>query len=67
MGINPYPADEYKVDAYSDEIQANFSDEAPQRNVSIAGRVMSRRIMGKASFLELKGLERTYTGICHSR
>jgi lysyl-tRNA synthetase class 2 len=54
MGINPYPADEYKVDAYSDEIQANFSDEAPQRNVSIAGRVMSRRIMGKASFFELK-------------
>ncbi len=54
MGIDPYPAAEYVVDAYSDDIKANFSDEEPQRQVSIAGRIMSRRIMGKASFIELQ-------------
>ncbi len=54
MGINPYPADEYVVDAYSDDIVANFSDEAEPRQVSIAGRMMNRRIMGKASFFELQ-------------
>ena len=54
MGINPYPADEYVVNAYSDEIVANFSDEAEPRQVSIAGRMMNRRIMGKASFFELQ-------------
>ena len=54
MGINPYPADEYVVNAYSDDIIANFSDEAEPRQVSIAGRMMNRRIMGKASFFELQ-------------
>ena len=54
MGINPYPADEYVVNAYSDEIVANFSDDAEPRQVSIAGRMMNRRIMGKASFFELQ-------------
>ena len=55
MGIDPYPAAEYPVDAYSDEIRANFSDdEASPRNVCVAGRIMSRRIMGKASFMELQ-------------
>ncbi len=54
MGIDPYPAAEYVVTAYSDDIKANFSDDEPQRQVSIAGRIMSRRIMGKASFLELQ-------------
>lgn len=53
-GIDPYPAAEYPVDAHTDEIKATFSDEAPQREVCIAGRIMSRRIMGKASFLELQ-------------
>ena len=53
-GINPYPADEYVVNAYSDEIIANFSDDAEPRQVSIAGRMMNRRIMGKASFFELQ-------------
>ncbi len=53
MGIDPYPAAEYPVDAYSDDIRARFSDDAPRRDVSVAGRVMSRRIMGKASFMEL--------------
>ncbi|MBQ3961885.1 MAG: lysine--tRNA ligase, partial [Muribaculaceae bacterium] len=54
MGINPYPAAEYKVNAWSDDIRAQFSDESEPRQVSIAGRVMSRRIMGKASFMELQ-------------
>ena len=54
MGINPYPADEYVVNAYSDDIIANFTDDAEPRQVSIAGRMMNRRIMGKASFFELQ-------------
>ncbi|MBQ5524343.1 MAG: hypothetical protein IIT93_02360, partial [Paludibacteraceae bacterium] len=54
MGINPYPAAEYVVNAYSDEVKANFSDDAEPRQVSMAGRLMSRRIMGKASFADLK-------------
>ena len=54
MGINPYPADEYVVNAYSDDIVANFDDDAEPRQVSIAGRMMNRRIMGKASFFELQ-------------
>ncbi len=54
MGINPYPADEYVVNAYSDDIVANFDDNAEPRQVSIAGRMMNRRIMGKASFFELQ-------------
>ena len=54
LGINPYPAAEYKVNAWSDDIRAQFSDEAEPRQVSVAGRIMSRRIMGKASFMELQ-------------
>ncbi len=54
MGINPYPAAEYVVNAYSDDIIANFKDDAEPRQVSIAGRMMNRRIMGKASFFELQ-------------
>ncbi|MBP2691423.1 MAG: lysine--tRNA ligase [Muribaculaceae bacterium] len=54
MGINPYPAAEYPVNAYSDEIKATYNDDAPQREVCVAGRIMSRRIMGKASFAELQ-------------
>ncbi len=54
MGINPYPADEFMVNAYSDDITANFVDDAEPRQVSIAGRMMNRRIMGKASFFELQ-------------
>ncbi|MCM1452723.1 MAG: lysine--tRNA ligase, partial [Clostridium sp.] len=54
MGIEPYPAALYPVDAYTAEIKENFSDEQqPPRQVAIAGRLMSRRIMGKASFIEL--------------
>ena len=54
MGIEPYPAAEYVVTGYSDEIKSNFVDDAPSRQVSVAGRIMSRRIMGKASFIELQ-------------
>lgn len=54
LGIDPYPAAEYVVNAWSDEIKANFKDEDEPRQVSVAGRIMSRRIMGKASFMELK-------------
>ena len=54
LGIDPYPAAEYVVTGYTDEIKENFKDDAPVRHVSIAGRIMSRRIMGKASFMELK-------------
>ncbi len=56
-GIDPYPAAEYPVDAHTAEIKETFTDEAPQREVCIAGRLMSRRIMGKASFLELQDAE----------
>lgn len=54
LGIDPYPAAEYPVSAYSVEIKNQFKDEEPQRNVTVAGRIMSRRIMGKASFIELQ-------------
>ena len=54
MGINPYPADEYVVTGHADEIRETFADDAPQREVAVAGRIMSRRIMGKASFMELQ-------------
>ena len=54
MGINPYPAAEYPTNAYSTDIRDNFSDDAEPRQVCIAGRMMSRRVMGKASFAELQ-------------
>ncbi len=54
MGIEPYPAAEYVVTGHTDEIKEIFRDDAPARQVSIAGRIMSRRIMGKASFMELQ-------------
>ena len=54
LGIDPYPAAEYPTDAFSDDIKASFADDAPQRDVCIAGRMMSRRVMGKALFLELQ-------------
>lgn len=55
MGIDPYPAAEYTVTGYSDEIRDNFDDNLePKRQVAIAGRIMSRRIMGKASFMEIQ-------------
>ena len=53
MGINPYPAAAYPVNAYSTEIKEAFDDQAEPREVCVAGRMMSRRVMGKASFAEL--------------
>jgi lysyl-tRNA synthetase class 2 len=54
LGIEPYPACEYSVTAHAKNIKETFRDGAPRREVSIAGRIMSRRIMGKASFAELQ-------------
>ena len=53
LGIDPYPAAEYPTDAFSTDIRDNFSDDE-QREVCIAGRMMTRRVMGKASFMELQ-------------
>jgi lysyl-tRNA synthetase class 2 len=54
MGIDPYPAAEYPTNAYSTDIRDNFKDEEELRQVCIAGRIMSKRIMGKASFAEIQ-------------
>ena len=54
MGIDPYPAAEYPTNAFSTDIKERFSDEAESRQVCIAGRLMGRRVMGKASFAELQ-------------
>ncbi len=53
MGIDPYPAAEYPTNAFSTEIKESFKDDE-EREVVIAGRMMSRRVMGKASFAELQ-------------
>ncbi len=57
MGIEPYPAEEYVVTGHTKEIKENFKDDAEPREARIAGRIMSRRIMGKASFMELQDSE----------
>jgi lysyl-tRNA synthetase class 2 len=60
MGIDPYPAAEYPVTGYSIDIKSTFEDDNQEaawyngKPVRIAGRLMSRRIMGKASFIELQ-------------
>lgn len=55
LGINPYPAAEYEITNYSDEIKKQFpEDQTLFQEVSIAGRIMSRRIMGAASFTEIQ-------------
>ncbi|MBP5258520.1 MAG: lysine--tRNA ligase [Prevotella sp.] len=54
MGIDPYPAAEFTTNAFSTDIKDNFQDDAEPRQVSIAGRLMSKRVMGKASFAELQ-------------
>jgi lysyl-tRNA synthetase class 2 len=56
-GVEPYPAAEYPVTAYSTSIKDEFRDDDPRKTVCIAGRIMSRRIMGKASFVELQDSE----------
>ena len=59
LGIDPYPAETYNIDTTSADIKQNFSEEDKDRfaNISLAGRIMSRRIMGKASFAELQDSE----------
>ena len=54
MGIEPYPAAEFPTNAFSENIKNDFKDEDEKRGVVIAGRMMSRRVMGKASFVELQ-------------
>ena len=56
MGIEPYPAAEYVTNAFSTDIKQEFVDveNVEPRKVSVAGRIMSRRVMGKASFIELQ-------------
>jgi lysyl-tRNA synthetase, class II len=54
LGIEPYPAELYPVDTYTSEIKANFKE---GKQVCIAGRMMSQRIMGKASFAEIQDAE----------
>ncbi|GAB7088624.1 lysine--tRNA ligase [Marinifilum fragile] len=55
LGINPFPAAQYHVNNYSTDILKDFDPEKNNlQEVCIAGRIMSRRIMGKASFIELQ-------------
>ncbi|WP_316812416.1 lysine--tRNA ligase [Pedobacter heparinus] len=55
LGINPYPAEAFEVNANAADILANYErDKTAYKNISIAGRIMSRRIMGSASFVELQ-------------
>ena len=51
MGVEPYPASGYDVNAHSIEIINEFNDNAEQRRVTIAGRIMSRRIWVKHPLL----------------
>ena len=72
MGIDPYPAAEFPTNAFSTDIRSEFKDEDEPRQVMIAGRLMGRRAMGKASFAEIqdsKGRIQVYVSrdeICHS-
>lgn len=55
LGINPYPSELFEVNVYAEEVKKNFTpDKLIYKNIQIAGRIMSRRIMGKASFAELQ-------------
>ena len=54
MGIDPYPAAEFPTNAFSTDIKAEFNDDEEPRQVVIAGRLMGRRVMGKASFAEIQ-------------
>ena len=71
MGIDPYPAAEFPTNAFSTDIRSEFKDEVEPRQVMIAGRLMGRRVMGKASFAEIqdsKGRIQVYVSrdeICH--
>ena len=55
LGINPYPASEYKTTHFSTDILANYKEGSDEfKEVSLAGRIMSKRVMGKASFANLQ-------------
>jgi len=55
LGIDPYPADKFDINVTADEIHKNFpKDNSLYQDISIAGRIMSRRIMGAASFVEIQ-------------
>ena len=55
LGINPYPAEAFEVNTHASDIYENYErDKLSYKNISIAGRIMSRRIMGNASFAELQ-------------
>ena len=55
LGINPYPSELFEVNVSSEEIKKNYtSDKLGYKNIQIAGRLMSRRVMGKAAFAELQ-------------
>jgi lysyl-tRNA synthetase class 2 len=55
LGINPFPAEEFPVTHYSEDIKKGFEENPDDfKEVSLAGRIMGRRIMGSASFAELK-------------
>jgi len=55
LGINPYPAEAFEINANAADILANYErDKTAYKNISIAGRIMTRRIMGPASFVELQ-------------
>jgi lysyl-tRNA synthetase class 2 len=55
LGIDPYPAEAFEINANAADILANYDrDKTAYKNISIAGRIMSRRIMGSASFVELQ-------------
>lgn len=59
MGIDPYPAAEFPTNAYSTDIKAEFNEDE-KREVVIAGRLMGRRVMGKASFAEIQDSKAEY-------
>ena len=55
LGINPYPAEAFEVNTHAADIHENYErDKLSYKNISIAGRIMTRRIMGNASFAELQ-------------
>ena len=66
LGIEAYPAPEFQVNAHAAEIKERFDETAEPRNVVIAGRMMSRRIMGKASFFELQDRKSTRLNSSHN-
>ncbi|MDH5827062.1 lysine--tRNA ligase [Sphingobacterium sp. SG20118] len=55
LGIDPYPAEEFEINANAADILENYDrDKLNYKNISIAGRIMSRRVMGNASFFEIQ-------------